>query len=204
MVRFYLVRHGETEWNAAGRMQGHLDSPLTAVGRQQAARLPEHLAGRGITRIISSDLGRCLATVAPAAAALGLDVETEVRLRERNLGEMQGSTREEWGRKPRGGIDFDFSDPDFVPPGGESLRSVFARSVSAMEELARTGEGPFLIVTHGGVLKCLFHRAIGLPMEMPRRFSVANGALHCVTIEPESNLWELEFWGCTGVPPKAY
>lgn len=190
-----LVRHGETEWNVEGRMQGHLNSPLTERGRQQAFALADHFAPGEITRIVSSDLGRCLETVTPLAGRIDLEIETDSGLRERNLGMLQGLTRKEAGRRPRGeAADFDFSDPDFLPEGGETLREVFSRTTGAVQAIALRHPGErVLVVTHGGVLKCLFHRAVGLPIEMPRRFSIHNAALNRIHIQ--GDLWTLDSWG---------
>jgi len=90
------VRHGETEWNLAGKEQGHLDSPLTALGVRQAQALANGLWGKGIQVIYSSDLGRAVRTAEIIADRLGLPLNVESDLRERHLGVMQGLTMKEF------------------------------------------------------------------------------------------------------------
>ncbi len=83
-TRLILIRHGETEWNRAGRIQGyHADSALTATGREQVRTLAARLAREGIDAICSSDAGRTRETAAPIGAAMGLPVVYETALRER-------------------------------------------------------------------------------------------------------------------------
>ena len=90
-----LVRHGETQWNAAGRIQGHLDIPLNATGLAQAAAIGERLGGEAFDAILSSDLERALQTVRPIVRHSEQTLIREARLRERHLGVLQGLTGEE-------------------------------------------------------------------------------------------------------------
>ncbi len=92
----YVVRHGETEWNLIGKQQGHMDSPLTDRGTQQANALAKGLGNRGIEFIYSSDLGRALKTAKLISTSLELPVQTDKRLRERHLGTLQGLTKKEF------------------------------------------------------------------------------------------------------------
>src|SRR6476659_10216608 len=91
MATLILVRHGETDWNAAGRLQGHTDRPLNDYGRTQAKRLAEQLAGDGIAAIYASDLSRARET----AESLGLPVLVDPDLREKNWGSWEGLTSDE-------------------------------------------------------------------------------------------------------------
>jgi len=121
-TRLILIRHGETEWNRAGRIQGyHADSVLTATGREQVRALAARLAREGIDALYSSDAGRTRETAAPIGAAMGLPVVYETALRERNYGVFEGHSfagvesafPEEFER-------FRTRDPHYVPPEGES------------------------------------------------------------------------------------
>ena len=87
MLQVYLVRHGETQWNAERRIQGQSDSPLTEKGVQQAWQVAERARTLGITHVISSDLGRTQQTARIIADACGCDVTLEPRLRELDMGE---------------------------------------------------------------------------------------------------------------------
>ncbi len=86
MLQVYLVRHGETQWNAERRIQGQSDSPLTAKGEQQAMQVGERARSLGITHIISSDLGRTKRTAEIIAQACGCDITFDSRLRELDMG----------------------------------------------------------------------------------------------------------------------
>ena len=91
-TRFCLVRHGETAWNAEGRLQGQIDIPLNAAGRAQAEATAARLAAHRFDALYSSDLSRALETAAPAATLLGLQTRPTPSLRERQFGGFQGLT----------------------------------------------------------------------------------------------------------------
>jgi broad specificity phosphatase PhoE len=91
-TRVCLIRHGQTAWNAATRVQGHLDIGLDATGQAQAERLGAALADEGLDAIYSSDLARAYGTALAVARRLGLAVQTDTRLRERAFGRFEGQT----------------------------------------------------------------------------------------------------------------
>lgn len=191
----YAVRHGETEWNRAGRQQGHLDSPLTPTGIRQAELLAEGLACKKIEALYSSDLGRAIRTAEIIAKRLDLEIRTDARLRERNLGILQGLTRDQFELQyPEESSRFNEADADYAVPGGESLRRLFDRCVACAEEIAKNNRGKsILIVGHGGVLRSFFHKATRTPPAGPRRFSLFNAAINLFRIAQDS--WTLETWG---------
>jgi 2,3-bisphosphoglycerate-dependent phosphoglycerate mutase len=189
------VRHGETEWNRIGRQQGHLDSPLTPLGRQQALSMADTLSGMSVQLIFSSDLGRAQETATIIAARLNLPVRTDARLRERNLGILEGQTMSQFReRHPSEAALLASGDPDFALPSGESARQRFVRNVRCVEEIARMHAGnTVLVVAHGGVLHSFFHRAVQLPLETRRSFSLYNAAVNVFTVADSG--WRLETWG---------
>jgi len=193
----YAVRHGETEWNRAGRQQGHQDSPLTPTGVRQAELLADGLGGKRIEAMYSSDLGRAIQTAEIIAKRLDLKIRPDIRLRERNLGILQGLTRDQFElRYPEEFYRFNAADADYVVPGGESLRQLFDRCVSCAEEIAGKNKGKcILIVGHGGVLRSLFHKATDTPPAGLRRFSLYNAAINLFRITEGS--WILDTWGET-------
>ena len=193
----YVVRHGETEWNLAGKQQGHLDSPLTALGIKQAYALGEGLMNRGIEFIISSDLGRASKTSEIIASKLKLSVTTNELLRERHLGSLQGLTKEEWRNKyPNEWTLYKSGDPDYCFPGGESARQRYNRAINCVELLAEQYKRKvILLVTHGGILSGLFYHATGLPLTVPRRFSLFNASISSFSID--RNIWKMLTWGET-------
>lgn len=145
MVKLWLVRHGETEWNAQRRFQGWTDIGLTEVGRGHARELADMLAGRRFTGIWSSDLIRAVET---ARIAFG-EPTPDRRLRELDFGELEGSVWDELDDATRTQLAaFD----GFAAPGGESVQE-FKQRVLEFVGLLHTGD--HLIVTHGGVIRML-------------------------------------------------
>jgi broad specificity phosphatase PhoE len=134
-----LVRHGETDWNAEGRLQGHTDRPLNAFGRRQAAELAERLRGERLDAIYASDLVRAQETAEIVGARLGLPVATDPDLREKNWGSWEGLTGDE-----RAAVEFE----------GESTEEHRERVMRAVRRIAaRHPDGRVLVVTHGGSLR---------------------------------------------------
>lgn len=191
----FAVRHGETEWNLIEKQQGHLDSPLTDNGVRQARMLAEGLGGKGIEVLYSSDLGRAMQTAEIIADKLSLDIHTDVRLRERHLGAMQTLTKKEFAAKfPEDAARFESGDPDYVLPGGESVRDRYERCIECAEELAKKEAGKkILVVGHGGVLNSFFYRALNIALDEPRRFSLFNASINSFCISDGE--WRLDTWG---------
>ena len=150
MTELLLVRHGETDWNAEGRLQGHTDRPLNEYGRRQARTLADELAGEDLDAIYSSDLARARETAEIVGARLGLPVVLECDLREKNWGNWEGLTPDE-----RLGIELI----------GESTEEHAARTLGALRRIAeRHPGGRVLVVTHGGSLRRVQVEALGLAL----------------------------------------
>ncbi|HEV2604795.1 MAG TPA: histidine phosphatase family protein [Microvirga sp.] len=146
----YLLRHGETRWNREGRLQGHLDSPLTEKGGAQAALmgaiLRDELGWAPAYRLVSSPLGRAQATAAAVAASLGLAIETDARLAEIDVGAWSGFTRAEaerdWPEHFQSATELDWF---FYAPEGERYGDVRHR----MEDWLAALHEPTIAVAHG-------------------------------------------------------
>jgi 2,3-bisphosphoglycerate-dependent phosphoglycerate mutase/probable phosphoglycerate mutase len=169
--RLILLRHGQTDYNVAGRMQGHLDSHLTTVGHEQAAAAAPVLAALEPDRVVSSDLERAVDTAEVVGAACGLAVKFDARLRETHLGEWQGRTVAEIDGDYPGAIAAWRSDPTWAPPGGESRVAVVARSRPVVDELDAEfadshGASTVLLVAHGGLIAGLVTGLMELPTEV--------------------------------------
>ena len=180
VTRIAAIRHGETAWNADSRLQGQLDIPLNATGRAQAARLADALRDEGLSAVIASDLGRAADTARALCAALGLPLLTDAGLRERGFGQMEGMTYQEIdAHQPQWAASWRSRDPDFAPPGGETLKEFRARCVAAAESVARRHAGASIaIVTHGGVLDCLYREAAGVGLSAARTWHLGNAAIN--------------------------
>jgi len=187
ITRIVAVRHGETVWNAEMRMQGQLDTRLSARGERQARRTAAALAGEGIEAIVSSDLVRAAATAAAIADVVGLPVATDSGLRERSFGVFQGWTYAEIDERwPDDAARWRRHDPTFAPAGGESLVAFDARAVAAMTRIATQARGrTLLVVTHGGVLDSLYRAATGVGLEAQRTWQLGNAAINRVLFTGE-------------------
>ena len=178
--RVFLLRHGQTDWNAARRLQGHLDMPLNALGRWQAEQLGRALAGEGIAAVYSSDLLRAQETAQPLAQLLQLPVQTDRALRERHFGHLEGLSYEEIDQRfPEDARGWRLREPDFAPGGGETLAAFFERSVAAVTRLVAPHEGQAVAVfAHGGVLDCLYRAATGVGLQAPRSWQLGNASIN--------------------------
>ncbi len=193
------IRHGETVWNAENRFQGHGDSPLTETGRKQARALGRRLKGARFDVLIASDLGRAQETASILAGYTGHPVSIDQRLRERSFGELEGLTAEEIRNRHPGVFERLYADdPDYAPPGGETLRAHFQRNIAFVEELAAASPGvTAALVVHGGVLDSLFRFVARLPLDQPRCFTVANTSLSRFSrgMFYGTDRWVIEAWG---------
>jgi probable phosphoglycerate mutase len=148
-----LARHGETAWNAIGRMQGHTDIELNDRGRAQARALAATLASSGVMSVWSSDLARAHETAAIVASDLGLAApRTDAELRERRFGVFEGLTRDECiARYPDEWRAW--TGARIHPPGSESRVDATARMHRAITRVHDGASGAVLVVTHGGVMR---------------------------------------------------
>jgi probable phosphoglycerate mutase len=193
-TRLCLVRHGETAWNAEGRVQGQLDIPLSATGRSQARAVAAALAGEAFDAIWSSDLVRVQQTAEPTAQLLKKEVRLAPGLRERDYGEFQGITyAEARERMPQDYARFRDKDLDFNFRTGESLKDFSRRCLSIVEELVAKSAGQSLLVfTHGGVLEMVYRHATGRGLATPRDFEIPNAALNRLAVA--GGAWRVLAW----------
>jgi len=181
----WLVRHGQSTWNAHGLAQGHCDQArLTELGERQAWGVTGQLCDRPVTALYSSDLHRALATAAPLAAVTGLPVRRDRRLRERCLGFGEGG--------PITAVTPEFSgirgervtDPDARPEGGESLRDFYhrvagfvAEVVAGLQSGVEPATGEVVIVAHGGTLRMLNACLHGIGVDQMRWEPLGNATV---------------------------
>lgn len=179
-ARLWLVRHGQTDWNAQGRIQGHTPTELNEEGRRQAAELAGIFArsGRQFAACFSSDLPRAAQTADAIAAALGLNVIRTQALRERSFGSYEGQTSEQI-RAARTALGLhqtgDLADWTGVP-GIESNEVLWKRVEQYLRGISEQHAGTdVLVVTHGGVIARAIFRTLGIAEGAPRRFPLSNG-----------------------------
>jgi probable phosphoglycerate mutase len=181
----WLVRHGESTWNAQGLCQGQSDiARLTSRGRRQALRAMESLEDQDIELVYSSDLHRARQTASVLASGFHCEVVTDERLRERRFGVAEGSPFQGLAPEWTGIRDDQVVDIDARPTGGESLRDFHARCSDFLEWLARQGHRrDVVVVTHGGSLRML--RSSTGPASMAWG-TVDNAAVHRIDLPSPS------------------
>jgi broad specificity phosphatase PhoE len=168
-----LVRHGETDWNADGRLQGQTDRPLSEFGRQQARRLADELAAEDLEAIYSSDLARARETAEIVGARVGLPVMLDRGLREKDWGTWEGLTAVERDR-----VEF----------AGESTEAHQERILRALQRISERhpGDGSVLVVTHGGSMRRVQTATMGMALPVVENCgrwlcAYENGAFHAVS-----------------------
>ena len=195
--RVVLLRHGQTDHNVDGRMQGHVDSALTATGRVQAEQAAPELARFKPARLLSSDLSRAADTAREVAATTGLDVEFDVRLRETDLGAWGGRSIVEIEHDMPGAIAAWRSDPTWRPPGGETRVEVVARALPLIADLDAeyaTDEidVTVMLVAHSGVIAGVVSGMLDLPQSVwPSIGGLGNARWAVLTRRSDHPRWRL-------------
>jgi 2,3-bisphosphoglycerate-dependent phosphoglycerate mutase len=186
-TRLVLLRHGQTAWNAEQRIQGQLDVPLNALGEWQAQRLADNLAHEDIDAMYSSDLSRAQQTAAPLAQRCGLAVGLDAGLRERGFGSFEGQTYQEIEtRWPEHVQRWRQRDVHYQPGGGEDLLGFNERCITTVLKLAAAHAGQcIVIVSHGGVLDCVYRAALGLALTAPRSWQIDNAVINRLLWTPQ-------------------
>ncbi|WP_420100377.1 histidine phosphatase family protein [Corynebacterium sp.] len=207
--RLILIRHGQTEFNLVGRMQGQLDTPLTEAGRAEAEAAAAELGTWPIGTVVSSDLQRAQDTAALLADALGLDYSTDSRLRETDLGDWSGKAHEDVDAVFPGQRSHWRLNPTWAPPNGETRLEVSDRSAELVDELMATGvwdAGTVMLVAHGGTIAALTSRLLGIPTEhYPMFGGVGNARWSQLVARPtgdvtaaDGDLWSRSRWFLEG------
>ncbi|MCK9215497.1 MAG: histidine phosphatase family protein [Rhodoferax sp.] len=197
-TRIIAIRHGETAWNVDTRLQGHLDIALNAKGLWQAEQVARVLAGEPIEAVYTSDLLRAWHTARAIAQSTEAPLVARQDLRERCFGSFEGKTHAELEAQwPEASLRWRQREPDWAPPGGESLlalRQRINRTVAALAQQHLGGQ--IVLVAHGGVMDVLYRLATGQDLQAPRTWQLGNAAINRL-------LWTadgltLVGWGDTG------
>lgn len=166
-----LIRHGESEWNAIGRWQGHGGVGLSPLGRSQATATATFLAAHepDVGMIAASDLPRVLETAAPAVGTMGLELQVDRRLREIDVGWWSGLTSDEIVARDAEAFAAYRAGEDVPRGGAETETQLRARVAEAVEDLRRRCDGgSLLIFCHGGPVRALVGEALGLSVAQQR------------------------------------
>jgi len=183
----YIVRHGQTEWNCLGLLQGQLSSPLTKEGIAQAEDFRHEITELNPDLVYSSDQERAFITAQILTSDLDLEIHTHVGLREMNFGIFQGKN---WDYIEKEMSDiyevYRQDDPDFVIPEGESHNQFHQRAVDTLNEIAKAHPGKkVLIVSHGGTINKILGYVEGLTPSANRFFRTKNLAMNIIEFEED-------------------
>lgn len=183
-TRVYLVRHGQTEWNAERRIQGQLDVPLSPVGHQQAESAADALAGEPLAAVYASDLRRAWETATPIAGRHGLPVIQAPALREAGFGEWEGlSETEIVARYPEEYRLWRSNSLLHRPPGGETIADLQRRAACLYERVLQEHAGQSVVlVGHGGSIRALVLYAIGAPLDAYPRLRMRNASITLIEV----------------------
>ena len=183
-MRLYMIRHGETEYNSVGRMQGWQEIPLNDTGIAQASQLGKRMVGFPLDHIYASDLRRTVMTACIVAGHTGTSISYEPLYRERNPGDLTDQEYESC-------IAF-FTDPNFEPPNGESPSIFLDRVRAAFEklvELEGETERHVAVVTHGMVCNDFVKVCLGFDPKEDDDFHWPNTSL--TICDYKDGCWEL-------------
>ncbi|MGN6365839.1 histidine phosphatase family protein [Asticcacaulis taihuensis] len=191
-MSFYVLRHGQTDWNVQMRLQGSTDIPLNETGRAQAHVAAKILAGEGITKIIASPLSRALETARIVGAAAGIEPVIDGRLIERNFGLFEGMTIDEVHQhredmrehmNPQADV-----DGKHYPWDAEPLPEVIDRVYACINDYRETGK--CLFVFHGipfrAVTRKFLNDMYSSPNAAPVRFEDTDGKWRMVPLDPDN------------------
>ena len=193
MTTILLARHGETDWNAERRWQGHTDRPLNERGREQARALAERLDDMELEAVYSSDLTRARETARPVAERQGIPHHEVPELREVDVGSWAGMTKAEAAeRDPDGYRRWRDGHPGWTD--GETYEEMSNRVLAAVRAIAANhAEAPALVVAHGGPIRALHSAALGLDVHAYRRLRPVepNARLSAVCLNGHGEFTEL-------------
>lgn len=180
-MKLYLVRHGETDWNIASRIQGQTDTPLNEKGRQQAEEFAEAIESQGyqIDCIYTSIKERAWETAAIIGGKLGIEPKVKKGLEEICMGKWEGYTWKQVRELFGGEYQIWHENRRYqAPPGGESYQQLLDRLLPALIEIRESEKGNILIVTHSAVIMTLLSYLYETPFEdMARKYKTGNAQI---------------------------
>ncbi len=166
MIRFFFIRHGETEWNSTGKYQGQSDVALSQTGLYQAQALAARFPAETLDAIYTSDLKRATTTAEAVAARFRCPLETDKALREIHFGDWEGHTYEEiTARWPEQGANFFRAPETLVIPHGETFPLLQERAMKKIKEISAKSEGQNVaVVAHGAILRTILVTLMHIPL----------------------------------------
>ncbi|WP_019616269.1 histidine phosphatase family protein [Psychromonas ossibalaenae] len=192
MTDIYLIRHGETTWNKQGRLQGHLDSPLTEKGKNDALHLLNYFQDINLDAIYSSDLGRALTSVSPLAQIKQLTITRKVELRELSYDHLDGKPKQSLSSTDKKQLATLFSAQLGYRIGqGESLQTLQKRLSRCLHGIALAHPGQKVaVMSHGLAIVMFLKEILYIPVDAPRTMDIHNGSVTHLTFDGQN--WMLQ------------
>jgi broad specificity phosphatase PhoE len=193
-MRLYCVRHGESVYNAEGRIQGQSDVPLSDLGLRQGVAVAEALRGCGVDAVFSSPLQRASRTAELVRDELGIPLFFDDRLKEVHAGIFQDQIRRDLENShPQELARWKSEDLDYAIPGGETRRQLMTRGREALEEIARSNHQHVAVISHGRLLVVTLKHLLGLaPKDAP--VALDNGSI--TTLVVNDGQFNVDQWNC--------
>ncbi len=185
MLRLFLIRHGETEWNRQKRLQGHSNIKLSSKGLRQAKNLVAHFPFPHVDAIYSSDLARAVETASIIADKLDLSVKKMTDLREMNYGDWEGRRIDELATESSREFGRFFTDPERCqPPRGETFLECQARLMIGIRYIIAEHENQnVVVVSHGAAIRLIIGAALDMPIHRLWAISQSNTAINILRVD---------------------
>lgn len=185
MMRIFLIRHGETEWNRQNRLQGNSDTHLSPEGFHQAITLAEHAPFQDIDAIYSSDLTRAVSTAGILAERFNLTVKQMPELREVNYGDWEGRFISDLVKESPKAFGKFFTAPERChPPNGETFLEAQARLMIGIREIIANHDNQnIIVVSHGAAIRLILGAALDMPLHKMWAIGQFNMAVNILRVD---------------------
>jgi len=192
-MKLLLTRHGQTDWNIAGRYQGHSDIPLNQMGQSQAAKIAQRLSQETIHAIYTSDLSRAAHTAQAIADFHQLEIKKDLRWRELSFGDWEGMTYKEMStHSPDLFSKWMLDSMNISTPNGETLAQLAERAKAALDEIKRIHKDQtVLVVSHSGAIQSLLSTVLGVDLNRYWQFKISQASLSELTVYEDSAVLNL-------------
>lgn len=191
MISFYLIRHGQTEWNSTGKYQGATDVPLSKLGEEQAVCAAKWFDDIHLDAIFASPLSRARKTAEALASRKQIDVKLMTEFREISFGVWEGLTYEEIESRWPGEIDRMYREPETLRiEKAETFQEVEDRTMEGMRKIIALGDNKvYAIVSHGAAIRTILCGMLELPLRMSWHFCQSNANISRIDYYGEGQTW---------------
>jgi len=192
-MKLLLTRHGQTDWNIAGRYQGHSDIPLNQMGQSQAVKIAQRFSQETIHAIYTSDLSRAAHTAQAIADFHQLEIKKDLRWRELSFGDWEGMTYKEMStHSPDLFSKWMLDSMNISTPNGETLAQLAERAKAALDEIKRIHKDQtVLVVSHSGAIQSLLSTVLGVDLNRYWQFKISQASLSELTVYEDSAVLNL-------------